>query len=50
MERLRGAFGMGGEHKEGEAFDRELQEQKRLDRIAEREEKERQRRCACVRV
>ena len=44
MERLRGAFGLRGEHREGEAFDRELQEKRRQERIAEREERERQRR------
>ena len=44
MERLRGAFGLGAEEvaREGDAFNRELQEQKRLDKIAEREKKERE--------
>lgn len=46
MERLRGAFGFGADEvKEGDAFNRELQEQKRLDRIAERDAKEKERRC-----
>lgn len=43
MERLRGAFGFGAEVKEGEAFDRELQEQRRLERRAERERVEKER-------
>ena len=44
MERLRGAFGLGTEEvaREGDAFNRELQEQKRLDKIAEREKKEKE--------
>ena len=46
MERLRGAFGFGEEQKEGEAFNRELQEQRRLERVAEREAKEKERRWA----
>lgn len=54
MERLRGAFGFGAEVKEGEAFDRELQEQRRQERIAEKErekkraekeKRDRERRC-----
>lgn len=42
MDRLRAAFGLG-EVKEGEAFDQELQEQRRLERIAEREAREKER-------
>jgi len=45
MERLAGAFGFAeGEVREGDAFNRELQEQKRLEKIAEREAKEKERR------
>jgi serine/arginine repetitive matrix protein 2 len=43
MDRLRNAFGFIEGMKEGEAFDRELQEQRRLERIAEREAKEKER-------
>ncbi len=44
MDKLRAAFGLSAEAKEGEAFDQELQEQKRQERIAEREAKEKERR------
>ena len=43
MDKLRAAFGLGAEAKEGEAFDQELQEQRRQERIAEREAKEKAR-------
>lgn len=42
MDKLRSAFGLG-EVKEGEAFDQELQERKRQERIAEREAREKER-------
>lgn len=50
MERLRGAFGFAeGVEQEGDAFNRELQEQRRQERAAEREAKEREHKCAeCV--
>ncbi|KAG7669408.1 hypothetical protein KSW81_007563 [Nannochloris sp. 'desiccata'] len=40
MDKLKNAFGFTADIKEGDAFNRELQEQKKLDRIAEREAKE----------
>lgn len=40
MDKLKNAFGFTEDIKEGDAFNRELQEQKKLDRIAEREAKE----------
>jgi hypothetical protein len=45
MDRLRSAFGLAGEEGvlEGDAFNRELQEEKRQERIAEREAKEKER-------
>lgn len=43
MGRLRGAFGIG-ETKEGDAFDRELQDRRRQEKIAERENREQERR------
>lgn len=44
MAKLSSAFGFDGEVREGDAFNRELQEQKRQERIAEREAKEKERR------
>lgn len=45
MAKLKSAFGFGeDEVREGDAFNRELQEQKRQERIAEREAKEEERR------
>lgn len=44
MAKLKSAFGFGEEVREGDAFNRELQEQKRQERVAEREAKERERR------
>ena len=44
MEKIRGAFGFQGDIVEGEAFDRELQEEKKMKRIEEKEERERERR------
>lgn len=44
MDRLRGAFGLR-ETKEGEAFDRELQERRRQEKIADRDAREKERRC-----
>jgi serine/arginine repetitive matrix protein 2 len=38
MERLRGAFGFREDIAEGEAFDKELQERKRLEKLAARED------------
>lgn len=43
MDKLRAAFGLEESAKEGEAFDRDLQEQRRLERIAEREQREKER-------
>lgn len=43
MDKLRAAFGLGEDTKEGEAFDQELQERKRQEKIAEREAKEQER-------
>jgi len=40
MDKLKNAFGFTEDIKEGDAFNRELQEQKKLDRMAEREAKE----------
>lgn len=40
MERIRNAFGFKDDIREGEAFDRELQQEKRQQRIAEREARE----------
>ena len=39
MDKLASAFGVSGSG-EGDAFNRELQEQRKLDRIAEREQRE----------
>lgn len=44
MDRLRGALGLGEGQREGEAFDRELQERRRQEKIAEREQREREKR------
>jgi serine/arginine repetitive matrix protein 2 len=43
MARLKNAFGFGEEVKEGDAFNRELQEQKRLEKIEEREQEKKRR-------
>ena len=37
MDKLRGAFGLRPDINEGDSFNRELQEQRRLDKVAERE-------------
>lgn len=51
MARLRGAFGFDAEGpREGEAFNRELQEQRREEARAEREAKERERKCVGCRA
>jgi serine/arginine repetitive matrix protein 2 len=42
MRKLQNAFGLG-ETVEGQAFNRDLQEQKKLERVAEREAKEKER-------
>ena len=40
MQRINHAFGTRGNYKEGDAFDRELQERKRIERIERREHHE----------
>ena len=39
MEVFKNALNIGDDHKFGEAFDQELQEKKRIDRLAEKEQK-----------
>lgn len=43
MARLKDAFGFAEDVHEGDAFNRELQEQKRLDKVAEREKEKKRR-------
>ena len=40
MEKMRSAFGLDKEVKEGQAFDRDLQERMKAERIAEKEAKQ----------
>ena len=42
MDKLRAAFGLSEDVKEGQAFDRELQEQLKQERIAAKEQQQRQ--------
>lgn len=43
MRVLRGALGVNDQTREGDAFNRELQEQRRMERLKEREQRERER-------